>query len=338
MTVDEAVAFLAACYGLRASALTPIGAAGDAGRALYRITDEQGRSWVLRSYRVDGRVAPWLGGAAAPEWMDGRAALLAALERRGYPAPRPLPARDGGLVARDDTWCAFVEGFIAGAPLAWSSSDDIRALAEALGRLHTLAPVPQAPPSWWHPVDHAAARALAALGPAGPDIPDEWRALHARFASALAFFRDHRDHADLPVTLIHGDCWPANAVRTSAGHVALIDWECAGLGAAVLDLGGLLADCHPDPAPGASIAVTPEPVAAVVVGYSQYRRLSPAELDVLPDVARFGVAFVGALRYLWARQDGWNERIERSLHRLRARFDAASSAAELAREQITRSS
>ncbi len=67
MTVDEAVAFLAACYGLRASALTPIGAAGDAGRALYRITDEQGRSWVLRAYRVDGRVAPWLGGAAAPE-------------------------------------------------------------------------------------------------------------------------------------------------------------------------------------------------------------------------------------------------------------------------------
>src|SRR5690348_16225238 len=209
MTVDEAIAFLAAYYGLRARALTAIGAAGDAGRALYRVTDEQGQSWVLRAYRADGRVAAWLGGGAAPEWMVGRAALLAALERRGYPALRLLPACDGGLVVRGDTWCALVEGFIAGVPLEWSSPGDLRALAEALGRLHTLTPAPQTqmPPSWWYPVDHAAAWALEALGPAVSDIPGEWQALHARFASALAFVGDH---ADLPVTLIHGDRWPAN--------------------------------------------------------------------------------------------------------------------------------
>jgi Ser/Thr protein kinase RdoA (MazF antagonist) len=335
MTENEAAAFLAACYGLRARALTLIGAAGDASRALYRVTDAQGRRWVLRAYRADGHVAPWLGGGATPEWMAGRAALLAALERQAYPAPRPLPERDGGLIGRDAAWCALVEDYIVGAPLEWSSSDDLHALAAALGRLHTLAPDPNAPPSWWHPLDRAASWALEALGPAGPDIPDEWRALHTRFASALAFFRDR---ADLPVTLIHGDCWPANAVRTGAGQAALIDWECAGLGTAVLDLGVLLADCLPDPAPGASIAVTPEPVAAVVAGYTGQRWLSAAELDVLPEAARFGVAFIGALRYLWARarRDGWDERIERSLRRLRARFDAASIAAELAREQITR--
>src|SRR5690348_1673350 len=62
MTENEAAAFLAACYGLRARALTPIGAAGDASRALYRVTDAQGRLWVLRAYRADGHVAPWLGG------------------------------------------------------------------------------------------------------------------------------------------------------------------------------------------------------------------------------------------------------------------------------------
>lgn len=335
MTEDEAAAFLAARYGLRSHALTAIGAAGDANRTLYRVTDEHGRSWVLRAYRADGHVAPWLGGAAAPEWMAGRAALLAELERREYPAPCLLPARDGGLVGRDGAWCALVEGFIAGVPLEWSSPHDIRALAEALGRLHALAPVPQAPPSWWHPLDRAVSWALAALGSADAGMPEEWRALHARFASALAFFRDY---ADLPVTLIHGDCWPANAVRASAsaGDVVLIDWDCAGLGAAVLDLGVLLADCHPDPAPGASITVTPELVAAVAAGYSQHRPLTAVELDALPDAARFGVAFVGALRYLWARQDGWSERIERSLRRLRARFDAASAVAELARTRFQR--
>src|SRR5690348_3980745 len=86
MTENEAAAFLAARYGLRARALTPIGAAGDASRALYRVTDAQGQRWVLRAYRADGRVAPGLGGDAAPEWMEGRAALLAALERQAYPA------------------------------------------------------------------------------------------------------------------------------------------------------------------------------------------------------------------------------------------------------------
>jgi len=41
---------------------------------------------------------------------------------------------------------------------------------------------------------------------------------------------------DEPVTLLHGDPWPGNVLRPSAGRRVWIDWEMAGIGPAAADL------------------------------------------------------------------------------------------------------
>ncbi len=89
---------------------------------------------------------------------------------------------------------------------------------------------------------------------------------------------------------------------------------------------------HPDPAPGEPIAVNPCLVAAMVAGYRQHREPTALERESLLDATRFGVAFVGSLRFAWTGEQGWSERIEGSLRRLQARYTAAEEVARLARE------
>jgi Phosphotransferase enzyme family len=54
----------------------------------------------------------------------------------------------------------------------------------------------------------------------------------------------------LPSSVVHGDPWPGNAIHTAHDQVTLIDWENAGLGLPLLDLGFLFArmpsGCGPD--------------------------------------------------------------------------------------------
>jgi len=69
-------------------------------------------------------------------------------------------------------------------------------------------------------------------------------------------------------------------------------------------------------------------------GYRAHRAPAVAERDALPEACRFGVAYVGAVRFLWARERGWDERLDRSLTRLRARHEAAGRSAELAQDAL----
>jgi len=41
---------------------------------------------------------------AVGDWLASRARLLNYLERRGYPAPRVIPTREGALVERMEPW------------------------------------------------------------------------------------------------------------------------------------------------------------------------------------------------------------------------------------------
>ncbi len=45
-----------------------------------------------------------------------------------------------------------------------------------------------------------------------------------------------------PVGFVHGDLWSGNTLWSGAELVAVIDWDCAGLGAAGVDLGSLRCD------------------------------------------------------------------------------------------------
>jgi aminoglycoside phosphotransferase (APT) family kinase protein len=47
---------------------------------------------------------------------------------------------------------------------------------------------------------------------------------------------------DDPVGFVHGDLWSGNTLWRGAELAAVIDWDCAGLGAADVDLGSLRCD------------------------------------------------------------------------------------------------
>ncbi len=68
----------------------------------------------------------------------------------------------------------------------------------------------------------------------------------------------------------------------------------------------------------------------MLAGYRTHRTLTHGECDVLPLACRFGAAFHGAVRFQWALEGGWTARIERSLTRLEARYDAAVRVAAMA--------
>jgi thiamine kinase-like enzyme len=141
----------------------------------------------------------------------------------------------------------------------------------------------------------------------------------------------------LPTAVVHGDPWPENAIRIARDEVTLIDWESAGLGVPLLDLGYCLLACHldaglPSEKPSARhIRPDEDRVAAVAAGYSQYRRLQPAERDLLPDGMRFAAAFAGATHF---EQALIGEVRGAPMERLRNRLTVSDAVAELARRHF----
>lgn len=102
---------------------------------------------------------------------------------------------------------------------------------------------------------------------------------------------------DLPTVFLHGDCHPWNSVRTPEGDVVLIDWDSAGPGPAVIDVGFLLLSCDTGGIVGALIPPDPRRLEAIVAGYSRYHTLSGVELDRLADAIRFRTLVGGAAAF-----------------------------------------
>src|SRR5438046_1440218 len=83
---------------------------------------------------------------------------------------------------------------------------------------------------------HAARQLAWATGHAAMSV----QPLAAALRESLAPIAGH-DH-NLRVT--HGDCWYKNAIKTADRGVVLIDWDCAGVGLPILDVGYLLLTSH----------------------------------------------------------------------------------------------
>jgi thiamine kinase-like enzyme len=141
---------------------------------------------------------------------------------------------------------------------------------------------------------------------------------------------------DLPEAVIHGDAWAGNLVQSAPDKVTLIDWELAGLGLAILDLGRLLLFCHEDVDPPSTVWIEPEAwrVEAVVDGYCQQRIPLLRERDMLLEAVRYPIVIEAASEFPRARQHGWDEESQERLRIRRHWYDVSEEIARHGRERI----
>ncbi|HZO74220.1 MAG TPA: phosphotransferase [Ktedonobacteraceae bacterium] len=290
-------------------------------RGIYRVTSDDHVSWVLRAFSQDKN----------ENWLIKPAAMLLFLEELGHPAPRVVHTRSGEPVGAVNGWWTFMTTFIEGT-LADSSIHSLHALAGRTAQLHTLdldratSTTPPIYASWKHP-QQAVPECLQLLDRVRDLVPSELQTFYDEVSATL----ERIQRASLPVTIIHGDCWPGNAVQTPDGDIVLIDWDGAGYGPPVLDIGSLLLACHFDQPQFPLIIPEPSLISAVVEGYCQQRLLTQAELEMLVDAVRFNSAFHFARNLESILQDDWREHL--GLQKLRIRYDVAEEIAVIARRR-----
>jgi Ser/Thr protein kinase RdoA (MazF antagonist) len=308
-------------------------------RISYELTLPDGSGQVVRAFRADGAV-PLHGQGPFTEtvadWLLGRAETLSLLSVAEYAAPRPVRTRTGELVAAAGPWLAWATTYVPGAVLE-PTLHQLGALGEALGRLHRVATAGggrRLAPR--HPAV-AVPMTLARLDSVAHMVPDHWAPTAAAIRRTVLAVE--AGAGDIAESIVHADTWARHAVQVPGDRAAavLIGWETGGLGLGVLDLGNCLMECHLD---SGSPALDPQAwlispdehrIAAVARGYAGVRRLSAAELSLLPDAVRFTAAVDAAIDLELAFADGvTGPTMDARLAGLQRRLDVADSVAALA--------
>ncbi len=243
------------------------------------------KTYVFRIDRRDGD--PWVARAFPPARprarVEGDAAILAFLERQGYPAER-LAADEA--VSDHDGSSVLVTRFVEGVPLP-DGPEKFAMMGELLGRLHAL------------PYDDGASRpggasgedphregapgqdllaALAFLDAVDTSVPAAER---ERFERLRRTVRSADGGEGLPEGLLHGNLLhaPDHAIVGEGGPVA-INWKASGRGPRLADLAylvwgtGAWRPRRPDP----------ERIDAVVGAYRRHVEPTDEELDRLEAV------------------------------------------------------
>jgi Ser/Thr protein kinase RdoA (MazF antagonist) len=224
------------------------------------------------------------------------------LARRGFPAPRPVPARTGELYLPFGQRFLYLYEYIPGShPRA--SENFYRDLGVLLGRLHSIDPAGEVPVSQLTPEDwlvEIRAEILASdsfVGDPGGLSADEQKAIAPRLLEVIDRFPSFDG---LPRGILHSDACFTNLIETPSGELYLIDWEDAGTAYPLVDLGLVLsylvtftARDQLDwglPAPQDNLIYRPDWGRAFLEAYQSVRPLSAAERRLLPDAIR--LAFI----------------------------------------------
>jgi Ser/Thr protein kinase RdoA (MazF antagonist) len=306
-------------------------------RISYKLTLADRSAQLLRAFRADAAVPVEMRGPFAEtvlDWLVGRARTLAVLAEAGYEAPHPVLTRTGELIAVAGPWLAWATNYVAGSVLT-PSLTQLRALGEALGRLHRVVAGGRGPSlSPRHPAV-AVPMTLARLDAVADKVPGEWAGMCETFRRTVLAVESAA--SSVPESVVHGDVWARNAVEPIDGPATLIDWEMSGLGLSVTDLGNCLMECHLNSTASNLdldawlIAPDEDRIAATARGYASARALSSAELALLPDAVRFNTAVAGAIHVELALAEGVSgPTMDARLTRLENRLAIADEVAALA--------
>ncbi len=305
-------------------------------RGVYRVFTTSSESGVLRAVHCSNVTTTLL----------KQATILEYLACCGYPAPRPILTLARKPVSSYQNWSALFTTFIEGSYMD-SSYENLALLGAALGKLHKLtehvmtgSATPLLPGSRFQ-LASAIPYALGQLLPEAHRVP---LTIWPLYSGLIATLHRMQQTMNLPITIVHGDSWPYHAVCTTNNEVVLTNWNSAGVGLAILDISYLLLISHlknsviSDKSDKTTLSIhshiqpDQHAIAAIIGGYSQQRKITTAEHNVLLDAVRFGIAFHGA-QYLPAILHGnWNESVR--LKTLQACYNASTEIAALALQYV----
>jgi Ser/Thr protein kinase RdoA (MazF antagonist) len=245
-----------------------------------------GPQYILRAYTVSN--------TQDEQYVQTLATLLTMLQGHNYPAERIMRTLIGDSLLEQQGWRYLLTTYIQG-QIPPYEPQELRILGARLGQLHALgiqlhqAHAPLAP-AGMQPAPELA-YALAELHSVAHDVP---KALSTRYETLVTAIQQIEPFDDLPHTLIHNDCHPGNSVYTPTGEMVFIDWEGAGWGPGVIDVGFLLSSCDTESPWTPPLRPDPQRVQAIIDGYCQYHMLTEVELDCLEDAMRFRALVYGA--------------------------------------------
>lgn len=288
-------------------------------RGIYRVQDAQGDQWLMRLVRP----------AEEAGWLTSAARLLDWLAQRSYPAPAVRATASQQRVGLIDGWACILLSYVEGSVLGMSSADDLGAFAEIVARLHCLQVDDRSvlPQSRSHP--DTIATAAQQLATHAANLPPAFHKLASDLHGSM------RTLQQLPQRfgIAHGDCWYQNAIKTNAGQIVLIDWDCAGVGLPLLDLGNLLLTAHFDLRQPLVLVPHKANTQAIMRGYQRQRLLTAAEQACIADGMRFLLAFqLGS--YVADEALTQHADFPFVLQKLSARYQATQPIAEIAAQYI----
>ena len=307
-------------YEVKAASLESIHRFESDVRGVYKVEQPIGPGLLLRAIRA---------GTLAREDLTGIAGALEALAAAGYRAPLVQRTRSNALVAEHDGWLALLLTYVEG-ELISGCVDDMTAMGEVLAQLHVLSPDelrrarPVVPDGRYHPKEKLKPW-LDDLEAAAERIPAE---LDSRYESCIQTVTNVLAWPELPISLLHSDCNPQNAIKSQNDEVTFIDWDGVGFGPAVTDLAYLLFHCHIVQTSWPLIEPSQEWINAILRGYEQHRPLSTPEIEHLHDAIALAECRHLAQRLPKAVRADWRE--DRGLTRFHGRELLVDPIAEIA--------
>jgi Ser/Thr protein kinase RdoA (MazF antagonist) len=302
-------------YSAQAVSLHPLNS--ESGKRIFRVGHASGQRWVLRTYSsLENR-----------NDIFDLVTMLLFLESQGYPAERIVRTVNNEVVATADDYWVLMTTFIEGRTADYSLPT-LHLMGSMLGQLHALNPpqestfgvlrntgVPTLPYTTPAPMERLTCKdvqpglaipvaemlparelayAMGRLTSVANQVP---KSLQARYDMLVAAVQNIDRCEDLPSVIIHNDYHPGNIIQTQEGQLIPIDWEGAGLGPAVIDVGFLLSSCISESPWTPQLPPDDRRIIAIVDGYCQHHRLSSKELDLLADAIRFRALVYGAVSF-----------------------------------------
>lgn len=150
--------------------------------------------------------------------------ILRFFEEVGYPAPRLLLSRASTNYVLHDGKCIYALSYLEGSEPE-QSAENYAKLGEVTARLHSLQ-------GYTIPTDFTAEVEIPIMLARAEKF--NMNTQYTELVKALP------DFSRFPTCLIHTDIGSHNSVKLTNGEIELIDWDDAGIGTRILDLGFLL--------------------------------------------------------------------------------------------------